>query len=69
MRKPKKNARISSNDSNGNAIQVAVEFTSTNELEKDEVEEVTRQAARAVADIIRKLPYTNFGPENTRITF
>jgi hypothetical protein len=67
MRKLSKNARISSSDANGHTIEISLKFKSSNALEPSEVREVTIKAARAIADHIRNLPYTDFGPENTRI--
>ena len=68
MRKPKKSARINSNDSNGNEIEVTINFQSTNGLEASEVNSVVVKAVRSMADAIRSLPHTDFGPENTKIS-
>ena len=37
-------------------------------LTRREVEKLARAAARACADGLRDLPYTDFGPENIRVT-
>lgn len=67
MRKLKKSARIISNDGKGNVLEIAVQFSSTNHLEPDELANVVVKASRVIADAVRSLPYTDFGPENTKI--
>lgn len=37
------------------------------QLIRSEVERLARQTAAIVADGVRGLPYTSFGPDNTRI--
>lgn len=67
MRKPKRSARIYSNDAKGTSIEINLTITSENGLESSEVATMTCKAARAIADSIRSLPYADFGPENTQI--
>lgn len=68
MRRLKKSAKITSNDGKGNSLEIAMQFSSTNQLEEDEVDNVVVKASRQIADALRTLPYTDFGPENTKIS-
>ena len=48
-------------------VEVSISFKSGNGLVRDEVDQVTRNMARKTADAVRELPFTDFGPDNTRI--
>lgn len=67
IKKRKKAASITAKDDKGRSIRVRLEFVSEDGLCPDEVAEVRTRLARKIADAIRELPYSDFGPENTEI--
>lgn len=66
MPQMKRNAKITSRDSEGQTIEINV-LVKSNDLDASEIDRVATQASREIADAIRKLVYTDFGPENTQI--
>lgn len=56
---------IRADDGHGHKISIKVAFESTNSLTPFEIAKVTTEATRHVADAIRNLSYTDFGPDNT----
>lgn len=61
-------ATIRAKDGAGRRVTVRIEFTSRDGLLCDEVREARTKLARMVADAIRQLPFSDFGPENTSMT-
>jgi hypothetical protein len=65
--KHRRAARITATDRDYKVV-VSFEFKSGNGLILDEVREVRTKLARKIADALRELPHTDFGPEDTKVT-
>lgn len=62
----KKNARITADDGEVR-VDVTVRILSRNGLLRGEVQKIAVGTARKVADGLRDVVFTGFGPENTKI--
>lgn len=64
----KRNAVVIARDNTGNKTKVRIQFDSKWKLTQSEINNVTRKLARSVADAVRELPCTDFGPDNTIVS-
>lgn len=62
----KRSVKVSANDGDV-LVEIKTRIITTRQaaLSRDEVDRIATKVGRVIADGVRVLPYTDFGPENT----
>jgi len=63
----KRTSRVIANDGDAKIEITTRIVVPSGRLARVEIDRLSRAAARFAADGVRGLPYTNFGPENTKV--
>ena len=62
----KRIVKVVANDGSSR-IEVTARITSNNSFTRTETNRIAQELARGIADGLRPLSYTNFGPDNTDV--